>query len=216
MDHESTDEPWFVWDRAVNLDKLSKNDVEPSEYSFGLGLPEEFIPKNEPSVKWVNWRWPRYEWNPDRAGIEIVSQWLVHDNILLQQLVLKNNNDSSVDDFWFELRKNVLIRDLDYLDLSYPFNESDEGYIQHQTPDGYGSVTVHLFHHEGPNDKNEGSVNGDASKRSEPVDLGGKSPGLGTQAATIRQLEGIVNKPTGEYNYHNEILSCIVQWLSLR
>lgn len=60
MDHISTDEPYFVVDRAEFLNSLSSKFSRGNE-SFGLRLSPRYWPDQPLEVKWVNWRWPRYE-----------------------------------------------------------------------------------------------------------------------------------------------------------
>lgn len=58
IDHRSTAEPYLVVSRADDLNRLgSGND----DLSFGLDLPGKFVPGEIPKMRWVNWRWPRYE-----------------------------------------------------------------------------------------------------------------------------------------------------------
>lgn len=68
---------------------------------------------------------------------------MVHDEIVLQQLILKNKAAQPVD-FSYSLNTVMLIRDLDHLDPTYFFNESrDEGYTYIPGPNGYSHVCVH-------------------------------------------------------------------------
>lgn len=58
IDHESTDEPYQIVRRAEVLNDL-RSGID--DLSFGLYLPSRFLPDQVPKMKWVNWRWPRYE-----------------------------------------------------------------------------------------------------------------------------------------------------------
>lgn len=59
MDQSQTLEPYFVDSRAQDLEDLA---MSPYKY-YGFGLSMDSWPSSEyPKVKWVNWRWPRYEW----------------------------------------------------------------------------------------------------------------------------------------------------------
>lgn len=147
MDHGYTPEPYFVCGRAEHLEFLAKGQAELDDTStFGLLLPEEYSPQQPPEVKWVNWRWPRYGWDTKTTGVTAHCQWVVHDGTVLQQFVLKNSNEAPIHDFWFEARKNMLIRDLDYLDDSYSFNDHygvvGEAYHRFSGPGGLASVTT--------------------------------------------------------------------------
>lgn len=57
-DHEYTAEPYLIDNRADDLNRLSLGN---DDLSFGLYLPREFLPYQIPKMRWVNWRWPRYE-----------------------------------------------------------------------------------------------------------------------------------------------------------
>lgn len=61
LDHASTDKPYYISSRADELNKLEKQKSRRESLSFGLSLPKSFRPDKVPEVKWVNWRWPRYE-----------------------------------------------------------------------------------------------------------------------------------------------------------
>lgn len=69
MDHKKTDVPYYVSVRASDLDALASGNGDPS---FGVHLPSAFLPSRAPEMKWVNWRWPRYE-----CKLEFVSTFLV-------------------------------------------------------------------------------------------------------------------------------------------
>ncbi|KAG8169525.1 hypothetical protein KVR01_000270 [Diaporthe batatas] len=58
MDHINTDVPYYVSERASDLDALGSENVYPS---LGVYLPKAYRPNRAPEMKWVNWRWPRYE-----------------------------------------------------------------------------------------------------------------------------------------------------------
>lgn len=58
IDHKLTEEPYFISNRADTLNMLGSGH---GSLSFGVSLPEECRPTHAPEVRWVNWRWPRYE-----------------------------------------------------------------------------------------------------------------------------------------------------------
>lgn len=61
VDHMTTSEPWYIEGRARNLSDLASAQG-PAEFGmFGIDISKEYFPDRTPEVKWVNWRWPRYE-----------------------------------------------------------------------------------------------------------------------------------------------------------
>lgn len=164
MDQESTDEPYFVCGRASDLQDLVKDTGR--LLSYDLIIPDDFFPHEPLNVKWVNWRWPRYEYNPDMTGTKASAQWTVHDGIVLKQLVLENATNEEIK-FNFSFTKDMLIRDLDYLDSRYHFNDSNEGYSYVPGPNGFGYVCVHTL---------EPQVKVDSDKR-DIIEIPPKDPG---------------------------------------
>lgn len=145
MDQLSTCEPFSVETRAGDLEELSKKADDARAFSYGLFLSKEFCPSKPLEVKWVNWRWPRYEYTAKSLDVKASIQWLVHNGVVLQQLVLENAGDASVR-LGYTLNTDMLIRDLDYLNPSYSFNECHSGgptYGHVSGPNGYGHVCVH-------------------------------------------------------------------------
>jgi hypothetical protein len=80
---------------------------------------------------------------------EIVLQWLVHDGVVIQQTTIRNLTDEPLKlQHTFDF--DVLIRELDFIDPGYKFNEvqeGDEDYDEHYKagpgPNGFGFVKVH-------------------------------------------------------------------------
>lgn len=150
MDSENTDEPFLFGWRSRTLDALS-NDQDYIGECLGLYFPVEHYPEKPPGVRWVNWRWPRYKWtSQSNPRMNLISQFLVHDNVVLHQLLLKNtssNESISGLDFW--LNSRWLVRDMDHIDPSYGFNEANwnnhepNGYRRMCTPHGRGIVIIH-------------------------------------------------------------------------
>lgn len=142
---------YFVASRARALQDLS---TSWDDFSFGLYMPEEFGPDwaQPPEVRWVNWRWPRYEYCPQSSSggkIRVCFQYMVHEGVVLQQLTLENAGDASIEigTSEFQCAPDHLIRDLDFLDRSYSFNEvnkDDESYSFIPGPNGYSRVCVHV------------------------------------------------------------------------
>lgn len=61
IDHKLTDKPYYIASRADALNNLAKEGSKGGGLSFGLNLPKRFLPDKIPEIKWVNWKWPRYE-----------------------------------------------------------------------------------------------------------------------------------------------------------
>lgn len=155
MDHKLTWEPYLVCGRAEHLESLAKSQASPS---FGLRLPEKYSPQQPPGVKWVNWRWPRYEWDTKTTGVKAHCQWVIHNGTVLQQVVLKNSSETPTDDIRFQVGREALIRDLDYLDDSYSFNDSNrEGYYRLKGPNNLGWITVHELDPSDPGNEPSGN-----------------------------------------------------------
>lgn len=147
LDQLSRCEPFSIEMRAGDLEELSKNADVSRALTNGIFLPKEFCPSEPLEVKWVNWRWPRYEYTTQSSGVKAFIQWVVHNGVVLQQLVLENTGDEPVR-FSYTLNIDMLIRDLDYLNPSYPFNGpySDGPTYEHVSgPNGYGHVCVHQY-----------------------------------------------------------------------
>lgn len=73
-------------------------------------------------------------------------QWLVKNNTVTQQIVVTNTADSSIEDFPIRTRRDMLIRDLDYLQSSYRFNETDsDSYIRGRGPGAFSWITANVF-----------------------------------------------------------------------
>ncbi|ROW00219.1 hypothetical protein VSDG_03568 [Cytospora chrysosperma] len=145
MDQLSTCEPFSVETRAGDLEDLSKKADDARAFSYGMFLSKEFCPSKPLEVKWVNWRWPRYEYTTKSPDVKAFIQWVVHNGVVLQQQVLENAGDASVH-LGYTLDTDMLIRDLDYLNPSYSFNEYHSGgptYEHVSGPNGYGHVCVH-------------------------------------------------------------------------
>lgn len=125
MDHRSTEEPYLVARRARNLDTLS---CDRGEYlSYMLCFPSQFCPDKPPQVKWVNWRWPRYEYDTKLPNVRAWFQWVVHQGTVLQQFGLKNSSDQPVD-FKYRFPKNMSVRDLNHTISVDFFNNAKEEY----------------------------------------------------------------------------------------
>lgn len=141
MNQRSSEEPYRICERAEQLHSLSrrKGDI----LSFGLGLSPKFCPNQPPQIKWVNQRWPRYEYDTQLPNVKACIQWIVHKGVVLQQLFLENSSDHPVD-FQFVLPRDICIQDLNDLHPDYQycsFNE-EEDFMSVPGPNGYGLVYV--------------------------------------------------------------------------
>ncbi|KUI72184.1 hypothetical protein VM1G_08061 [Cytospora mali] len=141
---DQTDEPYNIKLRAEQLDDLSA-DIHTGNYTLEFP-PSGDLSRNEPlEVKWVNWRWPRYEYETSHPGVKALIQWIVHKNIVLQQLVLENASEKSVK-VVSTLNTNMKTQDLDFLDRRYPIDYDEEGdYTHGMGPKGYGHIYVHAL-----------------------------------------------------------------------
>lgn len=146
MDHIKTSEPYLVSNRARDLEDLSE--MAYGNYSYGLFMTG--WPTTEPtSVKWVNWRWPRYEWETE--NLRIVFQYYVHDGIVLHQLLFHNINKKGAVDLDLKhdpsLSGEMRIQDLNY--LSRNTQDEQKGQMagspepERAGPFGYGRVKAH-------------------------------------------------------------------------
>lgn len=110
--------------------------------------PYGYSPEGEdpPEVRWVNWRWPRYQYSCGPKGIKVCLQYMVHKGVVLQQFIVENTSDQQVKVDPFDIESTVLIRDLDFLNDQYPFNKAKEDdqnqYSYELGPNGYGHVCV--------------------------------------------------------------------------
>ncbi|KAF4782917.1 hypothetical protein HER10_EVM0004261 [Colletotrichum scovillei] len=143
-DHRIIDEPYWVRDRAEQLLKM-RQDRDREELIYGLRVPN-ITPEKCQAVGYVHDRWPRYEF--DDGNLKVTMQWMVHEKTVLQQCIIANNGVDEVD-VPIRFARGIHIRDLDYLDRSFRFNENEGKHDQLQTlgPNGYGWVLVHPFKH---------------------------------------------------------------------
>lgn len=112
-------------------------------------LPDGYSPEGKapPELRWVNWRWPRYHYPHTHTGIKCL-QYMIHEGVVLQQFTLENTSNEPIELGPFEMDPTVLIRDLDFVDGHYPFNEAmdnEEGYSYRLGPNGYGHICVHTL-----------------------------------------------------------------------
>ncbi|KAH6643260.1 hypothetical protein BKA67DRAFT_665085 [Truncatella angustata] len=153
-DHGSVQEPYLVEERTRGLQNVATTSVaEPDEISNLYGLRLSNIKFDAlPKQSWVNYRWPRYEFEDKGLKQEESSkkaytvQWMVYDNVLLQHCTVENLDDTelSVDlEFLGTDSANMWIRDLDHIDPEYKFNEHRDNYTTSLGLHGYSWVLAH-------------------------------------------------------------------------
>ncbi|KAK1751081.1 hypothetical protein QBC47DRAFT_406337 [Echria macrotheca] len=120
-DQYNTPLPHYVEDRAAVLLELCSERI----FDYGISLLEDDLFCKRPRLKYVYDRWPRFEHEPDtEAGLSLVTQWVIHDGTVLQQLVVTNLL-AQPNSIGFKYRGNMKICDLDFLGLSF-LRESTE------------------------------------------------------------------------------------------
>jgi hypothetical protein len=171
MDFEDMMEPWWVSGRAQQLHNLPH-----TYYEFGsiYSLPEDEEAPYTRSVTFLRNRWPRCE--TKHAGWNGVTQWLVNDGVVIAQDTIRNTGDADIN-FTFGFFANLLIRELDFDNSQYTFNEEgdantpDGNYARGEGPNGYTFLKVHKFSTE----KSAGAEGG--AGRSDPkIDTSQKDP----------------------------------------
>lgn len=210
LDHEGLDEPYFVRSRSETLDQRSKwwgkeririhvdnsqPDLPPAP-SVGSVLEIKEIPR----VKWVNWRWPRYEYLLPDSNFTATCQWLVYKNIVLQQLTFRKPQDKPRQCFAtvpISYDPSLsLIRDTDYLDATNRFNDvfpSDSDYSNAYTmmhgPNRCGRVLVHKLSDETPNPD---------QKPREQIDQGARQDGTPRNSDERSHISQAAGSPSDE------------------
>lgn len=170
MDDSTTPEPHYVLDRAEHVEDMAKKEADLEYAYFGLRLEDEIYPEDSPSkppqVRWVNWKWPRYEWETTRdSKLKVISQWMVHKNAVLHQLVLENYKQDALDvKIQPEFQPDdIHIHDANHLDSECKCEETCKCKTSsHErtflAPGGYGRVTIHAFRKPQPPRTIAGSV----------------------------------------------------------
>ncbi|PVH69762.1 hypothetical protein DL98DRAFT_598382 [Cadophora sp. DSE1049] len=137
VDHTSMEEPYFVTLRALSLQDLY---LDQSKLTYGMHF-HEIRDISPPSFSYVCDRWPRYEYQTEQRRVAI--QWMVHEEIVLQQCVASNLGNKDLD-FKFSFLRGMKIRELEYLDPMNEFNEDDiKNYSYLPGPNNYSWVVVH-------------------------------------------------------------------------
>ncbi|KAK1992783.1 hypothetical protein LX36DRAFT_731693 [Colletotrichum falcatum] len=139
-DQRGTSEPYMVSDRAEELLKLSR-DWRRENISYGLRIPVIDLESCHHSG-YVHDRWPRYEFRGE--NLKVTTQWMIRNKTVLQQCLV---NNTGTDDLTvpFHFGRGLHIRDLDYLDFVYGFDDGGKDQIPTRGPNGYGWVLVQPF-----------------------------------------------------------------------
>lgn len=91
-------------------------------------------------------------------------QWLVKNNTVFQQIVVKNRGTSSID-FWFGSDLPMLIRDLDYLGEPSYNERNSNSYIRGLGPNEFGWITANVISSEDSDTEPEDDKRGDQEIR---------------------------------------------------
>lgn len=216
------------------MDDLAK-DIE-YEFSYLLVLPEGYLPdeENPPILKWVNWRWPRYEYvTSANEKVKACFQFMVHGRVVLQQFTLENTGDEPIKVGPIKIRSTMRPRDLDFL------NDSVEDEPRHSLgPDGYGHVSSCILPGHPEACEEDCGVHGVASVMTtflngsavkfnslgegtpsclEEIELGRKNDASGKNKVEIVLARKLVLLPKGACDWRDFIISAkasnINQWL---
>ncbi|KAI9648345.1 hypothetical protein NHQ30_002978 [Ciborinia camelliae] len=138
-DHLSVSEPCFVRDRASDLDTMSRARNR-DEMTYGVYI-RDLILEDELVRKYVHCRWPRYEYESEK--VKIINQWMVHDGVVLQQWCFANLDTKNMSTE-MKFSKDMYIRDLEYQDFAYRFNDYLwSGNDHFLGPRGYSWICLH-------------------------------------------------------------------------
>lgn len=143
-DHTTTNEPYFVQERAEDLLHLSR-DKSRQRFTYGLRV-QGISMKNCHHLGYVHDRWPRYE--VEDKSLKLTIQWMVREKTVLQQCIITNTGETDVD-IPMEFCKGLHIRDMDYLDPMDKFNDDWDGHVPVQGPNNYGWVLAHPLKRKG-------------------------------------------------------------------
>lgn len=229
LDYHDLDEPYYVCGRSNMLYESSqyrgRDGIRvhvdnsqpglPPAPSVGSVLEIQEIPR----VKWVNWRWPRYEYRLPDSNFTATCQWLVYKNIVLQQLTFRKPEDEPRQCFatvpiFYDLSRS-LIRDTDYLDASNQFNEvssSDSDFsnvykVMHG-PNRCGRLLVHKLSDESPNPDKKPGDQTDQGARQDGTPRNSDEKSYISQAAGSLSDEDRVSR-SGKSEGHNNPLASV-------
>lgn len=150
MGSRMTDEPLWPVDRAQKLEDMSHSSSAVFDgMAVGLELKIKGLRsrKRQPKLRWVNWRWPRFEYTLPKRKLEITVQWMVRDHTVLQQLIVTNTGNEEMA-IPIEFGRDMWIQDLEYMDIRNTFNDKSDverGQYGIAGPRDYGWVLMHPF-----------------------------------------------------------------------
>lgn len=205
-DHKETYNPYWVLSRLRKLNRLAREpfhfapDLDPQFEVYGLGFPDLILKSDvPPDLKWVNWRWPRYEFDTgafeNLEKLKMTTQWMVHDNVVLQRCLLENCGTSNMT-IDLQVSKQVCIRTLDHLkDDDKYFHPFHGGFWEsrHSGPKGYSWTYVQRIHDSPP----EASQSGDGVAASRGQEQGHPTDGIEPQSNAEGEISPDQARPYG-------------------
>lgn len=148
-----TDEPRWPLSRAQDLQEMSHNRSITSAHSgnhisVGLQLNIRGLRsrRRQPQLKWVHWRWPRFEYELRKSKLKVSIQWMVRDHVVLQQWVVENKGEDDIS-VPIKLGRDMWIQDMEYVDYNNTFNDRQgaQGQFGSAGPHHYGWLLMHPF-----------------------------------------------------------------------
>lgn len=155
--HRYTDWPYAVTTRLKNLMQLASesfdNAQRRTDNDFGdvfglkfLNLKSSPAGYRPPRLKWLQYRWPRYEYQGSSfegmSNVYLTIQLIVREKTVIQKSILENRGNGDVT---LELAfcKNMRISDLDHVTDNYEFNNTTSNQ-QNAGPGPGGLSWVHV------------------------------------------------------------------------
>lgn len=123
------------------------------ENGEGFGLDPCFPDVNwEQRTQWLRNRWPRVIFeNPGKW--ELTLQLAIRDNVVIQQLVLRNYSELPVD-LQHSVFLDVLIRELDFVNHSEFNYDTNKNHAEGPGPGGFGYVKLYRLPENKPSSEN--------------------------------------------------------------
>lgn len=153
VDHKDVWEPYLTVQRPHNLLHFMRGPDE------GIGLLSDIAPKQVPSLEFVYDRWPRFTHETD--GLRVSLQHFIRENTVIQQYSLQRvpGEPSFRCPKFSCATRDLLIRDLEWLDPSYDFNEDGPTSPGYKRVPGIHQRSLILTHSLQPNE-DYGSTSG--------------------------------------------------------
>lgn len=143
------EEPRWPVTRTRDLNRLSRC-ASTSLWVMSVGLelkiPGLLSRKRPPQLKWINWRWPRFDYSLPESHLKVSLQWIIRDHTVIQQWTVRNTADKDVD-INVQFGRDMWIQDLEYVDYKNNYNgrRGDCGQFERAGPRDYGWVLMHPF-----------------------------------------------------------------------